>query len=245
MGEDDRKLIREVIAGNEESLGSLVRKYQAAVFAIALRRVGNSTVAEEIAQDTFITAYRKLDQLKDIDKFGSWLRTIVIRLCGKWLRTEGRKIRMHSLLDEKDPGNVPVMQQFYQDREGTFGIGALIKELPEGLREAAVLCLEEEVSPSAAAEVLGLKPGTLRKRLHDARARLQGRIVEKAERELRLHLLPKDFAERCVCRCGKAQEVKKRKEVETMAKKNCGCGCLELSKGRDKPKVRKKPKKRK
>jgi hypothetical protein len=89
----------------------------------------------------------------------------------------------------------------------------MIQELPEGLRAAAVLCFEDELSPSTASAVLGLKPGTLRKRLHDARAKLQHQIVEKAEKEFRIHLLPKDFAKRYVCRCKKAQEEKAREDV--------------------------------
>jgi hypothetical protein len=129
--------------------------------------------------------------------------------------------------------------------EAPLGIDALIAELPEGLRAAAVLCMEDELSPSAAAAVLGLKPGTLRKRLHDARARLQRRVLEKAKRDLLLHLLPKDFAERCVCRCEESEEAKSRMEVIAMSeKKECDCGCLESSKRRVKTTSKTKRKKK-
>lgn len=86
--------------------------------------------------------------------------------------------------------------------------------------------------------MLGLKAGTLRKRLHDARARLQRQITEKAERELLLHLLPKDFAERCVCRCREADQLGKcRKEVITVGQKNdCDCGCKTATKSKQKAK---------
>jgi DNA-directed RNA polymerase specialized sigma24 family protein len=95
----------------------------------------------------------------------------------------------------------PTVANIQVSEQPAFGIETLINELPDGLRAAAVLCFVEDVSPGAAASVLGLKPNTLRKRLFDARVRLQRQIVKKAEKELELHLLPNDFADRCVCRC--------------------------------------------
>lgn len=184
----------------------------------------------------FLTVYRKLSQLKARDRFGTWLRTITIRQCLMWLRAEARKAAHHALTEDALKGDLPGPGREGEDVEPTFRIDRMIAELPAGTREAAVLCLEEELAPSAAAEVLRLKPGTLRKRLHDARARLQRLIVAKAERELQLHLLPKDFAERCVCRCNMAARDEQRqtgKEVMHMAKTpNCGCGCVNKSKPR-------------
>lgn len=212
------------------------------MYALALRYVRCAPTAQDIAQDVFLVAYQKLRQLRSTDRFGAWLRTITVRRCKMWFRAQAGKVRENALAEDLMIGEVPGAADGAAHGDSILKIDALLKELPDGLRAAAVLCLAEGVSPSAAAEVLGLKPGTLRKRLHDARARLQRRIVERAERELQLDLLPKDFAERCVCRCGRAtKRHDPGKEVTNMAekkneKKGCGCGCLGASKRQARPK---------
>jgi RNA polymerase sigma-70 factor (ECF subfamily) len=198
---EDMTLIKEVLDGNAKAFTELVRKYQAPVYALVLRRVGRADVAEEIAQDVFLAVHRKLDQLEARERFGAWLRTITIRQCGMWLRSEARRAIHHALTKDALSENRPGGSSEAGDRGPIFRVDDMIAELPQGLREAAVLCLEEGLAPSAAAEVLQIKPGALRKRLHDARARLQRLIVAKAEKQLQLHLLPMDFAEKCVCRC--------------------------------------------
>jgi len=228
---DDVTLIAQTLLGDRDAFGILVRRYETAVYALALPRVGSAAVAQEIAQDVFVAAYRKLDQLKDRTRLGGWLRSITRRQCDMWRRSEKRKPNTRPLRAEEMAADARAVNAAGQPGEALFGIESMIRQLPEGLRAAAVLCLEDELSPSVAAAVLGLKPGTLRKRLHDARARLQRQIVEKARKELRMHLLPKGFAARCVCRCEKTQLARARKEVITVAeKKNCGCGCVGASK---------------
>ena len=236
---DDEPLIAKTLDGNAEAFTDLISRYQGAVYALALRRVGQAQAAEEIAQDVFLAVYQKLSQLKERDRFGTWLRTITIRQCQMWWRRQVRKTAHHTLTEDVLMGDLPDPASERKDVEPVFQIDRMIAELPTGIREAAVLCFDEGLAPSAAAEVLGLKPGTLRKRLHDARVRLQGLIIAMAERELQLHLLPKDFAERCVCRCRlavRSHSEQTGKEVMNMAKaQNCGCGCLPKSKPQTKP----------
>jgi RNA polymerase sigma-70 factor (ECF subfamily) len=228
MTGDDASLIRKALAGDRESLGMLVRKYQNATFAMALARVGDAVAAEEIVQDALIRACQMLGQLKKPDRFPAWLRSITRRQCAMWLRSRHRESARQVPLEEELSNHLSVIPHPDERSENTFDIATLISNLPPGLKAAAVLCLEEELAPAAAAALLGLKPGTLRKRLHHARARLQRQIVERAEAGLRLQLLPKDFAQRCACRCTRAQEARARKEVMIMpGKKSCGCGCTD------------------
>jgi hypothetical protein len=159
------------------------------------------------------------------------------------LRGEARGHGQSEELEEALAGGFPDERSGEGEAEPTFHIDRMIAGLPPGMREAAVLCLEEGLAPSAAAEVLGLKPATMRKRIHDARARLQRLIVAKAKRQLQMHLLPGNFAEKCVCRCAIAVSRGRRrpgKEVTKMAKnESCGCGCLpERSKRKAKPRAK-------
>ncbi len=241
---NDVRLIEATLNGDRRAFKGLVRKYQNVTYALAVARVCDAAGAEEITQDVFICAYQKLGQLRDTGCFGAWLRSITFRQCGMWLRSKKRKVHAAPLPEEEMGVALSTAEHAGQGGEALFDIAAMIGELPEGLRAAAVLCLAEELSPSAAAAVLGIRPGTLRKRLHDARAKRQVQITEKAERYLRLHLLPKDIAERCICRCEKAQEAKARKEVISMPqKKNCGCGCLGSRQAKAATKTKRKKKK--
>lgn len=240
---EDEKAIARSLEGDSKAFDALVRRYQLPIYALALQRVGSTVEAEAIAQEVFVRAYLKLGQLRDASRFGAWLRSITLRECGMWLRSPKRR-RERQEVSLEQVGDGLLTAPAVPDAEGILlEIDALILGLPERLRAAAVLCLKEELAPAEAADVLGIKPGTLRKRLHDARARLQRQIVERAEAQLELHLMPGDFAERCICRCEKARNSKARKEVSTVAKKkDCGCGCMSASKAKSQGKAGKKTK---
>ncbi|MBI2219124.1 MAG: sigma-70 family RNA polymerase sigma factor [Candidatus Rokubacteria bacterium] len=208
---EDEKYIDRSLKGDAEAFERLVRKYQGATYALARQRVGSATVAQEVAQDAFVAAYEKLSELKDPRRFGGWLRSITVRRCRMWLRAQRGKPAVLPLPAEGADERLHALPAGAPPRDDTLGIEAMIGKLPAGLRAAALLCFEDELAPAAAAAVLGLKPATLRKRLHDARARLQRQIVARAEKEMQAHLLPKDFARRCVCRCGQASKARERR----------------------------------
>ncbi len=229
---DDAALIEAAKKGGLGSLESLVSKHQSAVFALALSRTGDASAAEEIAQESLIRACQRLDQLKELERFPQWLRAITRREIAMWARSKRRESVAFARFGEEMKRQIPAERPADGGADRIFDINALIGALPAKLRAAAALCLEDELPPKAAAAILGLKPATLRKRLHDARARLQRQIVIKAEAELRLQLLPRDFAHKCVCGCARAREASTGKEVTAMTgKSKCGCGCVASSKG--------------
>ena len=73
-------LVDSVRNGDASAFGELVRRFEGVVYATALRRLGHPLEAEELAQEVFIRALRKIDQLKHSAALGSWLRTITNRL---------------------------------------------------------------------------------------------------------------------------------------------------------------------
>src|SRR3990170_3512024 len=87
---NDVELVKKARAGDQRALAVLVRKYQGAVYALVLNQVRNAAAAEDISQDVFVTAYLKLNQLKNLNRFGAWLRSITVRTCAMWLRSEKR-----------------------------------------------------------------------------------------------------------------------------------------------------------
>jgi RNA polymerase sigma-70 factor, ECF subfamily len=222
---DEEGIIEKTLKGDHQAFGELIQKYERDVYGLALLRVRNRADAEEIAQEVFLTAFRKLGQLNDGKRFGAWLRAITMSHCALWFRSV-RKERKDKF-DENNQFPEQFTAEIHLAGQDPFDIEGLIRELPPGMQAAAMLCLEKELEPTAAAGILGLKPGTLRKRFHAARAKLQRSIVQQAEEKGQLDLLPRDFAKLCICRCEKAQTAQKGGENRMNQLKNCGCGCME------------------
>ena len=86
MIQNDAELIQRILQGDEDAFGCLVKKYQKGVHALAWRKIGDFHIAQEITQDAFLKAYRKLSTLKSYDTFSGWLYVIVANLSRDWLR---------------------------------------------------------------------------------------------------------------------------------------------------------------
>ncbi len=74
------ELVRAAQAGDRDAFGELFERYRSGIVALAMRRVRNADEAEELAQDVFIQAMQKIDQLRVPEAFGGWLRRIVHRM---------------------------------------------------------------------------------------------------------------------------------------------------------------------
>ena len=73
---EDAQLIYDILSGNDDAFNTLVQKYQRSVHALAWRKIGDFHYAEEITQDTFLQAYKKLSTLKNPHQFAGWLYVI-------------------------------------------------------------------------------------------------------------------------------------------------------------------------
>jgi len=82
----DVNLINATLSDDKSAFGILVSLYQKKVYRFVYRIISNSSDASDIVQDTFISAYQNLDQLKDKDKFSTWLFQIAKNLCVDWIR---------------------------------------------------------------------------------------------------------------------------------------------------------------
>ena len=83
---EDVQLIHDILSGNDDAFSTLVQKYQKSVHALAWRKISDFHHAEEITQDTFLQAYKKLSTLKNPRHFAGWLYVIANRLCINWLQ---------------------------------------------------------------------------------------------------------------------------------------------------------------
>jgi RNA polymerase sigma-70 factor (ECF subfamily) len=81
MRHNDAELVCQTLAGNQDAFGELVGRYQGLVCGLAYHLVGNFQDAEDIAQNAFLSAYVNLKQLKEPEKFGTWLRAVYAVNC--------------------------------------------------------------------------------------------------------------------------------------------------------------------
>ena len=74
------QLVHEAQAGRRDAFGQLFERFHRQVFAIAMRRLGDYSEAQELCQDVFVRALQKIDQLRDPERFGAWVRSIAHRM---------------------------------------------------------------------------------------------------------------------------------------------------------------------
>ena len=102
MKNNDAELIQRVLEGDDNAFATLVGKYQKQVHALAWRKIGDFHIAEEITQDTFLKAYKRLATLKRPQRFVSWLYVIAANRCSSWLRKKQLKTEPLEQLEEID-----------------------------------------------------------------------------------------------------------------------------------------------
>ncbi len=171
----DRELVELARHGDVAAVGELFLRYWRAARAAAFGVTGDFASAEDAAAEAFTHALTGLTSLRDPDRFGAWLRTIVVRKAR--LRIESRFAPLDASAechpDQREPPDATL-----ERRELAIVIQQAIRDLPEPLREAIALFYFEGYDSDAAAQFLEIPHGTLRRRLHDGRTQLR-RIVQQ------------------------------------------------------------------
>jgi RNA polymerase sigma-70 factor (ECF subfamily) len=178
---DAPRFLDRLRAGDAPAFEELVMTYQHRVFGVALRMLGNRAEAEDVAQEAFVRAHRALGAFRGDAKLSTWLYAITSRLCLNRLASGERRMARQgedALLRLSDAGPRP--DAVLERRELETALGRAIAELPEDRRIVVVLRDLEGLSYEEIAQVLELELGTVRSRLHRARAELK----EKLERFL-------------------------------------------------------------
>ena len=179
MLEDDVRLIRRTLSGDESAFNTLVQKHQKSVHALIWRKVGDFHFAEELTQDTFVQVYRKLGTLKDPKCFAGWLYVIANRLSLNWIQR--RKPTMQSLEDtpaaeiEESSYTHHMMQTRETEAAGDRSeiVKDLLEKLPESERTVVTLHYLGEMTVKDIGNFLGVSVNTIKSRLRRGRERLQ------------------------------------------------------------------------
>lgn len=184
MSGEEAGLVRRCLAGDEKAYRELVERYQAQVYHLALRMVRRAEDAEDLTQETFVRMFRALSRYDPTRPFAAWLFTIASRLCIDHIRR--RKVGTMSLtrrewdseeeyeLELEDPGPGP--EEVTSRNEEERRTADLIDSLPAHYRIVVVLRHQQDLSYEEIAEALQLPLGTVKARIHRARALLKIRI---------------------------------------------------------------------
>ena len=179
MAKDDIKLIRRALSGDDAAFSELVQKYQKSVHALAWRKIGDFHIAEEITQDTFLLAYKRLASLKNPGQFAGWLYVIANRQCKAWFRKKRMDMESLNATSEKTLEKTAYSDYVCEQREEAAVehrrkiVQKLMEKLPESERTVMVLHYLGEMNCAEISKFLGVSPNTVKSRLKRARERLQ------------------------------------------------------------------------
>ncbi len=177
--EDDHRLIRKATAGDPDAFSLLVERYQQRVFKLISRMVGNREQVEDLVQEVFLKAYRKIDSFRFESSFFTWLYIIAVNTCrNHYRRFEPFTVPVDPDPDDDVPGVVLRSQFELPDdaahrEEMALAVRDALESLPADHREVLVMCDLEGLGYQEIAEVLGIPIGTVRSRIFRARAAMK------------------------------------------------------------------------
>jgi RNA polymerase sigma-70 factor (ECF subfamily) len=171
---NEARLVEEARRGSRAAFGELVLRYERRLLRVILQFVRDRDQAEDLAQETFVRAYQRLDQFDPSRRFGPWLFRIGVNLTLDYLRR--RKRRGWFALFSESPGERPMEPPTVDPREAldlSQEVQRVLEQLPETYRTVLVLRDLENFTTSEIAAVLNRKEATIRWRLAEARSRFQ------------------------------------------------------------------------
>ncbi len=173
----DEEIVARVLAGEKELFAIIMRRHGRRLFSVAVSVLRNGTDAEDVVQDTYMSAYRNLHQFAGRAKFSAWIRRIALHRA-IWL-SHVTKLRVP--LDREDdaggayeiPDACPSPEHRVYMREVSAVLGAAVAGLPDNYRSVLLLRTIEEIDTDVTAKRLQISPANVKVRLHRARAMLR------------------------------------------------------------------------
>jgi RNA polymerase sigma-70 factor (ECF subfamily) len=204
----DTELIQLTLKGEKEAFGELIHRYQDAVYATALHRIGEFTSAQDVAQETFIEAYKSLHTLSEPVKFPGWLHTITLRQCNRWRR----KQKDTTPLDDPHVTILSGMIIPSPDEEVEYGefrnkVLNAITSLPEKTGEVVTMYYIDGLSYGEIADFLSMPVTTVKGRLQMGRKQLKEELITMVEDVLKSNRPDEKFSDKVL------EEIIKQSEV--------------------------------
>jgi len=176
-------LVERCRRGDLAAFEELYKAHAGKLFSVACRMLGNPADAEDLLQEIFLSAHRKLDGFRGESALGTWLYRLATNHCLDYLRS--RAARTNQLTDALDDerGYVEPDRGGLAERSITkMDLERALAQLPEGCRAAFVLHDVQGLEHREVAEALGIAEGTSKSQVHKARLRLRLLLSGTSER---------------------------------------------------------------
>jgi RNA polymerase sigma-70 factor (ECF subfamily) len=172
MASSDEELVARSMGGDLDSFNQLVLRWERPIYALAYRVIGREEEARDVAQETFLRAFRALKGFKGQAKFSSWLYRITLNLCRDWIRRERRTpvAQMPEGVDLVELAGEETPSESLEDLIGRRQLGRAVSKamatLPEEQRTAIILKEYHGLTFQEIADLLDCPLSTVKTRLY-------------------------------------------------------------------------------
>jgi len=180
----DEELVARSRGGDLDSFNQLVVRWERPIYALAYRVIGREEEARDVAQETFLRAFRALGGFKGQAKFSSWLYRITLNLCRDWIRRERRTpvsqppegVDIIELAGETEPAES--IEDLVSRRELGRAVARAMAMLPEEQRTAIILKEYHGLTFQEIADLLECPLSTVKTRLYQGLIVLRKQLSE-------------------------------------------------------------------
>jgi RNA polymerase sigma-70 factor (ECF subfamily) len=179
--QEEQDVIAQVHRGERAAFAVLVDAYAKPIFNLAFRMTGNRQDADDLAQETFLRAYRKLKRFDPEKKFFTWLYTIALNIIRNHLKSSPERTARiaemnHPPSDPVDPANP---EGLFLDREKAQLLEICLQKLPSELKEAVVLRYYQDLSFDEIATITDASVSAVKMRTYRGLERLRALMSER------------------------------------------------------------------
>jgi len=178
------KLLEASLAGDRQAFGKIVEQYQSLICAVTFSGTGDLALSEDLAQETFVTAWTSLRELRDRTNLRGWLCGIARNLSKDSVRKRSRDITTQAkplAQAGAAESRAPTPLEHAISKEEAALLWRALKEIPQTYREPLVLYYREQKSVRKVAEELGLSEDAVKQRLVRGRRALKGQVAAFVE----------------------------------------------------------------
>ncbi|PQJ35567.1 RNA polymerase subunit sigma-70 [Salinibacter sp. 10B] len=176
--ESDGAYVRRVRNGDEDAFRVLVDRYEGMVFDLTNQYADSPEDAEDLAQDAFVRAYRRLDDLRKQEQFASWLYGITLNCCRDYAKNVRRETYAFSRTEEQEdadalPGDQPAQDETLMAEERHEQLWTALEELSSTYATPFLLKYRDGMTYKAMSKRLDVSVSALKVRVHRARKKLR------------------------------------------------------------------------
>ena len=189
---EDATLVAQALKNGPAGFGPIVERYKGAMFGIALARLRNFHDAEDLTQEAFVQAFQRLRSIRDREKLGAWLRSIVIHMCANQIKRQVKRTELEDTIQTTSPKLQGAGNKHDTQAEV---MGALCK-LSRVQRESVTMFYISGYSVEEVAAIQEVPEGTVKSRLYNARLKLKEEMIKMVSDTLKENAPGGEFSQR-------------------------------------------------